>query len=275
MINTRLRNGHLCFVEAERATARVLILGGTADTLELAQRLGKRSDVVMISSLAGRVSQPRLPAGEVRVGGFGGVAGLIAYLETEAIAAVVDATHPYAAQISRNAELACEALGLPMLALARPAWTKTADDLWHEVADVGAAAAFVHACSGKVLLSIGRQGVAAFADCSQAAFVIRSIESPAPPLPAQHTLLLDRGPFAIDDELRLLEQHGIELVVSKNSGGEATYAKIAAARQLRLPVVMIDRPRKHTAAALHSVDEVSAALDRVLAERLRRAVVTQ
>lgn len=226
---------------------RVLILGGTSEASELATELAARTDVTVISSLAGRVSQPRLPAGIVRVGGFGGVAGLISYLRDEKIGVVIDATHPFASKISGNAELACTALSLPLIALERAPWEPNEHDCWYTVPDAQAAASMVNHKHNRVFLSIGRQELGAFSNCNDAWFLVRSIDAPGETLPANSKLILKRGPFHLDDELQMLRTESISLIVSKNSGGTATYSKIEAARTLRIPVVMIDRPMKHSA----------------------------
>ena len=235
---------------------RVLILGGTTEASVIATHLAARSDVTVISSLAGRVSQPRLPAGMVRVGGFGGLAGLISYLVDENIAVVIDATHPFASKISGNAELACNTLRLPLIALERPAWEPNEHDCWYTVPDTQAAASMVNHQLNRVFLSIGRQDLGAFSHCEDAWFLVRAIDEPADKMPAKSKLILQRGPFHLDHELQLLRNESISLIVSKNSGGSATYSKIEAARALRIPVVMIDRPRKHSIPTLARPDEV-------------------
>ena len=224
---------------------RILILGGTSEASEIAARLAAKTDLQVISSLAGRVRQPRLPAGIVRVGGFGGVAGLISYLVNENIGVVIDATHPFASRISGNAELACNTLSLPLIAFERPPWKPQERDLWRTVPDVQTAASMVNHQRNRVFLSIGRQELGAFSDCIDAWFLVRAIEEPNEKLPANSKLILNRGPFHLNDELQMLRSECISLIVSKNSGGTATYPKIEAARALRIPVVMIDRPLKH------------------------------
>jgi precorrin-6A/cobalt-precorrin-6A reductase len=246
---------------------RALLLGGTSEAWDLAASLADRQDVITISSLAGRVHQPRVPKGIVRIGGFGGVNGLIDFLETEQIDAVIDATHPFAVRISRNAEAACRELGLPLFAFGRTAWSSTEEDDWYEVKDCYEAAEYVDRTPSRIFLSIGRQELAAFADCRRASFLIRAIEKPQPPLPLTHILLLERGPFDLDHELNLLRKYSIDRVVSKNSGGTGTYAKIIAARKLKIPVVMIGRPVKHIVQALSSVEQIWAALQRLVDAR--------
>jgi precorrin-6A/cobalt-precorrin-6A reductase len=225
---------------------RILILGGTSEASELAAILSPRIDLRVISSLAGRVSQPTLPMGIVRIGGFGGIDGLIAYLAQENVAAVIDATHPYASKISRNAELACASLNLPLIAYKRPQWNPEEGDCWIPVPDVEAAASLVNERGSRVFLSIGRQELGAFSGCNEAWFLVRSIDAPEERLPAHSKLLLERGPFHFEAEMQMLRREGINRIVSKNSGGAATYSKIVAARTLRIPVVMLERPRKHT-----------------------------
>jgi precorrin-6A/cobalt-precorrin-6A reductase len=235
---------------------RVLILGGTSEASELATQLAARADLTVISSFAGRVSQPRKPAGIIRVGGFGGVSGLISYLVDESIEVVIDATHPFASKISGNAELACNALSVPLIALERPPWELKEHDCWWAVPDVHAAASMVNHKCNRVFLSIGRQELGAFSNCEDAWFLVRSIDEPNEKLPANSKLILQRGPFHLNDELQMLRSESISLIVSKNSGGTATYSKIEAARALRIPVVMIDRPRKHNLPTSARPDDV-------------------
>jgi len=250
------------------AVPRILILGGTGEAAELAAQLASRNDLEFISSFAGRVSCPKYPIGAVRVGGFGGIEGLISYLITESISVVIDATHPFAVGISRNTEVACARLGLPLIALVRPTWQKQKDDLWHEVTTYVDAAEFVNRKKGRVFLSIGRQEVGSFADCNDAWFLIRAIEAPTGKLPQHHEILLQRGPFDLKEELQLLRDYSIDHIVSKNSGGSGTYTKIAAARLLEIPVVMVERPTKHAVPTVETVDEVVTEL----AELLTRTV---
>jgi precorrin-6A/cobalt-precorrin-6A reductase len=245
---------------------RVLILGGTSEAAELAARLGGRPDLTITYSLAGRTDQPKVPAGEVRIGGFGGVDGLIAYLASEKISSVIDATHPFAAKMSLNAETACHHLGLRLISLSRNPWAKSQGDRWHEVPDIKSAAARIPQSCGRIFLAIGRQHVDAFTFCTAASFLIRSIDRPSSPLPPNTQLVLERGPFDLENELKLLREHAIDIIVSKNSGGTATYAKIEAARILDIPVVMVSRPEKHTRPTFATVDLVLAELDRLIEE---------
>ncbi|NYF89511.1 cobalt-precorrin-6A reductase [Tunturiibacter empetritectus] len=257
-------SGEIRSARGPQNSQRILILGGTGEGTELALRLAHRPDLYTISSLAGRVSEPKRPEGIVRVGGFGGVDGLVSFLVKERIGMVVDVTHPFAVRISHNAELACARLGLSLIAFIRPPWTKTKADIWHEVKDFKEAASLVDFQKRRVLLSIGRQELNSFAACHNAWFLIRAIEEPNGPLPRFHQILLQRGPFDLSEELRLLENHSINYVVSKNSGGPATYTKIQAAQLLKIPVVMVKRPVKHTASTVETLEEVLMEVDRLI-----------
>jgi precorrin-6A/cobalt-precorrin-6A reductase len=250
--------------EGQITQPRVLILGGTSEGAQLAARLSKKRNLSVISSLAGRVADLKLPEGDVRVGGFGGVDGLASYLVNEKIAVVIDATHPYAARISQNAEIACSRTSVPLIAMDRPPWDRLDGDRWHEVDDFQSAAMLVDRKKARVFLSIGRQELASFSACSNAWFLIRAIEKPTDQLPPHHQLVLQRGPFALEDELRLLRDHAIDYIVSKNSGGPATYNKIAAARSLNTSVVLIRRPFKHTCETFQTVEDVVATLNRLI-----------
>ncbi|MEU8813698.1 cobalt-precorrin-6A reductase [Actinoplanes sp. NPDC048796] len=214
----------------------------------------------MITSLAGRTSAPLLPPGEVRIGGFGGVAGLAGYLRTSRIDVLVDATHPFAAGISANAAAAAAATGVPLIALRRPGWAESPGDEWHRVPDLPGAAALLPRLGCRVFLTTGRQGIAAFADVD-AWFLARSVEPPAPPMPARLEVLLDRGPFTLDGERRILAGHAIDVLVTKDSGGPG--AKLAAARERGIPVVMVDRPPLPAGVvAATSVEEVADRITR-------------
>jgi precorrin-6A/cobalt-precorrin-6A reductase len=218
----------------------VLLLGGTSEARELAVALHD-AGLPAVTSLAGR-TVPDPPPGELRVGGFGGPEALARYLTERGITAVVDATHPFAAGISATAVAACEAADIPLLRIERPPWRPAPGDRWIAVPDLAAAAAEVPEHGTRVLLTTGRQDAAAFAHVDAAWFLIRSITAPAPPLPPRHEVLLDRGPYTLPGELALLDRHAIDLMVTKNSGGEATAAKLLAARQRGLPVIVVERP---------------------------------
>ncbi|WP_020661327.1 cobalt-precorrin-6A reductase [Amycolatopsis benzoatilytica] len=219
----------------------VLVLGGTAEARDLAARLHERA-IPVVSSLAGRVSRPRLPVGEVRIGGFGGVEGLTAWLREHRVQAVVDATHPFAERIGANAFHAARAAGVPLLRLARPGWQPADGDRWHWTADLEEAAALLPGLGERVFLTSGRQGLAAFADLDPLWFLIRCVDPPNQPLPRRYELVLDRGPYRLDGERALMTEHDIDVLVTKDSGGAMTAAKLAAARELGLPVVVVRRP---------------------------------
>jgi len=232
----------------------ILVLGGTGEARQLADRLDRQGLEVM-TSLAGRVSNPRLPAGRVRLGGFGGPDGLAQWLGRHGVSAVIDATHPFAQRISASAREACASLQIPLLRLERPGFEEEPGDQWIRVRDLDQAAEVLPAHGERVLLTTGRQGLAAFAGVSQCWFLIRCVDPPAPPLPARHQLLLDRGPYTVGGELALIDRHRIDVLVTKDSGGAMTQAKLEAARERGLPVVVVQRPPRPGADAVKSVDE--------------------
>ncbi|MFE0028516.1 cobalt-precorrin-6A reductase [Amycolatopsis sp. NPDC059021] len=232
----------------------MLILGGTAEARELAAGLTARG-VRVVSSLAGRVARPRLPEGEVRVGGFGGVDGLVQWLRDNDVSAVVDATHPFAERIGANAAEATRRTGVPLLRLARPGWRQQPGDVWHWADDLADAAARLPALGRRVFLTSGRQGLAAFAGLDGLWFLIRCVDPPEPPLPRDHEVLLDRGPYTVDSERSLLREHRIDVLVTKDSGGTHTDAKLRAARELGLPVVVVRRPPRPEAETVGTVRE--------------------
>jgi precorrin-6A/cobalt-precorrin-6A reductase len=217
---------------------RLLLLGGTAEGRALADRL--HPHVHVVSSLAGRVPDPALPVGEVRIGGFGGVAGLRAWLAESGVDAVVDATHPFAATITANAAQACRDLDLPHLVLARPAWPT--GDAIPVASDRAAAEVVVQQRFSRVFLTTGRSGLRAFAGLD-AWFLIRAVTAPDPAvLPARHEVVLSRGPYRYAGELELMRSQSIDAVVTKNSGGQMTRPKLDAAAALGVPVIMVQRP---------------------------------
>lgn len=222
---------------------RLLILGGTGDGVELARQAMVLPGLTVISSLAGRTTAPKNLVGTVRTGGFGGEAGLVEYLQAEQIDLVIDATHPFAAQISHHVAGAAQRVGIPWLMLIRPEWPRSLQDNWIEVDRIESAAAAIPTSAKRIFLTIGRQQLAPFAHLTDRWWLTRSIDPPDPSvLLPPGKLLLDRGPFQLAGELELLQEYQIQAIVSKNSGGDATYAKIVAARQLGLPVIMVQRP---------------------------------
>ena len=218
---------------------RVLILGGTGEGRRLAGALVEDGFEVT-SSLAGRVADPLVPPGEVRVGGFGGAAGLAGWLRDHRVDALVDATHPFAATMTAHAAEAAAATGRPLLRLQRPGWTPQPGDDWRWVGSLEEAAAAVSRFTA-VFVTTGRQGLAAFAGL-RGRCLVRSVDPPVPPLPERTTVVLARGPFTVADELALMREHGVEVVVTKDSGGDMTAAKLTAARRLGIPVVLVRRP---------------------------------
>jgi precorrin-6A/cobalt-precorrin-6A reductase len=244
---------------------RVLILGGTTEAFALAKLIAGDDRFAATLSLAGRTSNPRPQPLPTRMGGFGGADGLAGFLGESAIDVVIDATHPYADQISANALAACGRIGVPLMSLARPAWQADARDRWHVVRDADAAAAALGPTPCRVFLSLGRLDLHAFAPAPHHHYVARTIDPPQQTvLPPDIRFLQARGPFDREGETRLLRDEKIDVIVSKNSGGTATYAKIEAARDLGLPVVMIARPHKAAGHVVHSAEEAVAWLERRL-----------
>jgi len=218
------------------------LLGGTTEASRMAQALAD-AGVPSVFSYAGRTDAPVAQPLPTRVGGFGGIPGLRDYLQREAITHVIDATHPFAAQMSHHAVQACAELALPLLALERPPWQAQAGDHWQHVPDLAAAVAALPSSPARVFLAIGRQHVHAFLTDERHWYLLRLVD-PGFDLPtAQGTVVLDRGPFRLDNDLSLLQRHGITHVVAKNAGGQGAQAKLAAARQLGCPVILIDRPQ--------------------------------
>ncbi|MEV0379384.1 cobalt-precorrin-6A reductase [Nonomuraea sp. NPDC050643] len=234
---------------------RVLILGGTAEARALAAALVPGS-VHVVSSLAGRVSNPRLPVGEVREGGFGGPEGLAAYLVEERIDALVDATHPFAGRMTASAALASAATGVPLLVLRRPGWREGPGDAWRRVPTLHAAADLL--TGGRVFLTTGRRSLPVFAGLPGVWLLARSVDPPEPPVPPNVHVLLDRGPYTVEGELALIREHRLDVLVTKDSGGAMTTAKLVAARELGLPVILVNRPAPPT--GVRAVDTVEAAV---------------
>ena len=235
---------------------KLLILGGSGEAAALARALDGDARYDVTLSLAGRTSEPVKLPGTIRTGGFGGAEGLSRTLHDEKFDAVIDATHPFADQIKANAIEAARLTGVPLLAIRRPSWTPVDGDNWILVEDLEGAAVALGETAKRVFLTTGRDELRPFAKASQHFYLLRSVEAPAwDELPAHVELITARGPFRLVDELALLKQHAIDIVVTKNSGGEATYAKLAAARALGLPVVMVRRPMLPEAPSVEIVVE--------------------
>jgi precorrin-6A/cobalt-precorrin-6A reductase len=247
---------------------RVLVLGGTTEASELTRLLAADPRFEATVSLAGRTANPRAQPVRTRIGGFGGPDGLVAWLKQDATQAVVDATHPYADQISSNAVAACARLAIPLASIVRPAWEPRPGDKWLAVASAEAAADALGLKPRRVFLSLGRLELGAFASAPHHHYVARTIDPPGDvALPPDIKLLFGRGPFDREAETTLLGRENIDMLVSKNSGGAATYAKIEAARHLGIPVVMIARPHKLRGDAVESAEAAVIWLEQRLAHR--------
>jgi precorrin-6A/cobalt-precorrin-6A reductase len=242
---------------------RLLILGGTGEAAALARAAALRfaGRIEIVSSLAGRAEAPSPLPGAIRIGGFGGAEGLARYLADEGIALVIDATHPFAARISRHAAEATANLALPRLVLERPRWPRRDGDRWIEVDGMEAAAAALRPLGRRVWLTVGTTELGVFANLADRWFLVRLVAA-AGPLPFAHYVLIEgRGPFATEDERALISRHGIEVLVAKASGGAATYGKIEAAREAGLPVVMVRRPPPAPQPRVESLQEALAWLE--------------
>jgi precorrin-6A/cobalt-precorrin-6A reductase len=233
---------------------RVLILGGTAEARALAKALVE-AGVRVVSSLAGRVRDPALPVGEVRVGGFGGAEGLAAWIGAHDVGAVVDATHPFASTMTAHAVAACSAAGVPLVVLRRPGWPPEPGWVWAD--SVSDAAARLPSLGKRVFLTTGRTSLDAFA-ALDLEFLVRCVDPPAGPMPRRVRVLLSRGPFTVDGERALLREHGIDVLVTKDSGGSLTSAKLAAARVEGIQVLVVRRPPLPV--GIEAVDTVEAAV---------------
>lgn len=244
-------------IESHSAMRKTLILGGTSEGNRLAAAFAA-AGLSAVHSFAGRTNTPRAQPVPVRVGGFGGVEGLVDYLRREGVGRVIDATHPFAAQMSRNAVAACSEAGVPLLALERAPWVPQKGDNWRDVPDLDAAVAALPAAPTRVFLAIGRQGLDAFATRPEHHYLLRLVDPPpAPPLP-DCSVVVARGPFDVAGDTALLQRHRVGLILAKNAGGAGAVAKLTAARALGLPVIMIARPALPARETLASVDAVMA-----------------
>lgn len=242
-------------MSADVGLTTVLVLGGTFEARALAAELAGRPGLRVISSLAGRVRNPVLPLGEVRIGGFGGVQGLADWARAEDVDAVVDATHPFAETISAHAVAACEQAGLPLLRLARPGWHAQEGGDWHDAGSLAEAARILPSLGTRVFLTTGRQGLSAFAALHRLWFLIRCVDPPSGAMPANREVLLARGPYARDAERALMRRFAISVLVTKDGGGSLTAGKLAAARDLGIPVVIVRRRDASPAPAVAAVDD--------------------
>lgn len=245
-------------VQLAASVMRVLILGGTTEASQLATLLAGEPRFEATLSFAGRTAAPRSQPIETRVGGFGGADGLARYIQEQAMEAVIDATHPYAPRISANAVVACARAGVALASLVRPVWKPEAGDKWEKVPTAVVAALAIGKAPRSVFLALGRQELHFFAAFAQHHYIARLIDPPQGVRPHNLVLLQQRGPFDRDAELRLLKERKIDVIVSRNSGGSATYPKIEAARALGLPVIMITRPAKPTGHIVRSAEEAVA-----------------
>jgi precorrin-6A/cobalt-precorrin-6A reductase len=244
---------------------RLLLLGGSTEANRLARRLSGHPRIKATLSLAGRTTNPAAATLPTRMGGFGGIEGLSRYLREENIRVVVDATHPFAAQMSGNAMAACASAHVPLAVFTRPPWRAQLGDAWTEVSDAMEAAVALGPLSKRVFLTVGRQQLAAFQSAPHQ-FLVRTIDPPVPELlPKSAEILLAKGPFTVAEEIDLMRRHAIEILVSKNSGGGATEAKIEAARSLGLPVVMIQRPPAQAQTVFYDVEQAIAWIESHLA----------
>ncbi|ARZ66550.1 cobalt-precorrin-6X reductase [Streptomyces albireticuli] len=224
------------------AQRHILVLGGTTEARQLAAELAGDPALRVTTSLAGRVARPRLPAGQVRIGGFGGPEGMARWLREQQVDALIDATHPFAGTISFHAAQAAASVHVPLLALRRAGWVPGPGDRWHQVSTLTDAADALPALGERVFLTTGRMGLATFAHLTAQWFLVRSVDAPEPPMPPRTEILLDRGPFTVEGETELLRRHRIDVLVTKDSGAAATSAKLVAAREAGVPVVVVRRP---------------------------------
>ncbi|MEA5488315.1 MULTISPECIES: cobalt-precorrin-6A reductase [Pseudanabaena] len=249
---------------------KILILGGTGDAVKLAAKLATNPKLEVISSLAGRTKKPAALVGQVRIGGFGGAEGLARYIQDYSIDVLIDATHPCAGQITINGAIASHSVNIPYLMLTRPQWKKINGDNWIEVESVEAAARSIPESVNRVFITSGRQQLEPFLQRSHISphiwYLMRSIDPPELELP-NSKVLLDRGPFSLEQERQLLRDYRIQAIVSKNSGGNATYAKIVAARELGIPIIMVQRPAMPEGEKVTSIEAAIAWLNQIRKQR--------
>jgi precorrin-6A/cobalt-precorrin-6A reductase len=261
------------FVASGSGMPRILILGGTAEARVLAGRLAGRAGLDVTLSLAGRTASPAPQPVPLRVGGFGGATGLADYLVSERIDALIDATHPYASVITANAVAAAREADVPFVVLRRPPWSAITGDRWREVSDTDEAVRALGQTSRRVFVALGRNELAPLKGAPQHHYLIRSVDPVDPPLALPHvSYVTGRGPFSEADDRALMGAHCVEVVISKNSGGAATYGKIVAARALGIDVIMVRRPPAPAAAAVETVEDAIAWLDHALASATERGV---
>ena len=252
---------------------RILILGGTTEARQLAEALAGRTELDLLMSLAGRTQAPAAQDIPVRIGGFSGSAGLARFLAEEGIGLVIDATHPFAARISRNAMEATETAGVPIFAFRRAAWTCVDGDRWKSVSNLPAAFAALPQRVRRVFLAIGRQEAHHAESYPQHFYLVRSIDPVDPPLLlTQLVTVLARGPFSLEGELALLRDNRIDTIIAKNSGGAATYAKLEAARQLGIDVLMVERGEAADVPTVNSLEAAIGRVDHVLSVAMKRGV---
>jgi precorrin-6A/cobalt-precorrin-6A reductase len=257
----------------ETDMARILILGGTTEARQLAGHLAGRAGLEVTLSLAGRTASPAAQPVPIRVGGFGGGEGLAKYLISERIDALIDATHPYANVISANAVEAARRSGVQLVALRRPPWIKVPGDRWTEVSDVSEAVRELGQTPRRVFVALGRNELKPLRDAPQHYYLIRSVDPVDPPLPLPSAAYVTgRGPFGEADDRELMTEHRIDVVIAKNSGGPATYGKIAAARTRGIDVIMLRRPAAPDGAAVETIEDAVAWLDHALTSATARGV---
>ncbi|MHC2568408.1 cobalt-precorrin-6A reductase [Rhizobium leguminosarum] len=252
---------------------RILILGGTREARLLAEALAARDDCDVLLSLAGRTEKPATQPVPVRIGGFGGAAALAAFLKAGGYDLLIDATHPFAERISANAAFAAETTGIAAIALRRPEWQRRPGDRWRDVQSISAAIEALGPLPRRVFLATGRQGAHHAEAAPQHHYLIRSVDPVEPPLALDNVdYVLDRGPFTLDGECDLLRQRDIDVIVAKNSGGAATYAKIEAARLLGIEVMMVARAPASIVKAVETVEAALAAIDHLFPPAMKRGV---